>query len=169
MTQFIAHNSAKSTTTALTAGASYATGVKVALQLGIPAGGTILVTEFGWSQDAASATSTALELSSTATASTMTTAHSTTTIKPIDSNNVNAGGSRLTMGTGSSGYGNGGLTSRTTLREAAKLYVPQQYVYTWPLGDYPEFGAAAAEYLQLIVNTTATVNALCWIKWIERI
>lgn len=169
MTQFIAHNSAKSTTTALTAGASYATGVKVALQLGIPTGGTILVTEFGWTQDVATATATSLELSSTATASTMTTAHSTTTVKPIDTNNVNAGASRLTMSTITTGYGNGGLTSRTTLREAAKLYVPQAYVFQWALGDYPEFGTNAAEYLQLIVNTSATVNALCWIKWIERI
>lgn len=171
MTEFIAHNAAlESASTGITAGLSYATGAKVALQLNIPSGGTILVTEFGWAQDAATATGTLLELSSTATASTVSTAHTTTTIKPIDSNNVNAGASRLTYGaTTNTGFGNGAISSRTVLRKAAHLYVPQSFVLQWPLGSYPEFGTNAAEYLQLVVNTPSTVNALCWIKWIERI
>lgn len=170
MTEFVAYNCAPSTVSTVTAGASYATGSKVAIQLNIPSGGTILVTEFGWSQDVASATLTLLELCSTATGSTVTTAHTTTTVKPIDTNNVNAGASRLTYGaTTNTGYGNGTITSSTVLRNAAHLYVPQVYVFQWPLGTAPEFGTNAAEFVQLRVNTTATVNGLCWIRWIERI
>lgn len=169
MTQFIAYNCAlESASTSVTAGASYAAGAKVALQLGVPTGGTILVKEFGWTQDAATALATNVVLRTTATASTMTTAHSTTTIKPVDTNNVNAGASRLTMSTTTTGYGNGAVTSATTIR-ALRLYAPQQYVYQFALGDEWEVGVNASELLQLIVNTTATVNGLCWIKWVERI
>lgn len=173
MTQYIAYNTGMSATTAMTAGQTFNTSVVVVgLQLGIPAGGTILVKEFGWTQSTTTATSTLLELSSTATASTMGTAHSTTTVKPVDTNNVNAGASRLTMSTTATGFqtvGTTNITSRTALRNGAKLYVPQTYVYQFALGDEMEFGAAAAEFVQLTVTPSATITALCWIKWIERI
>lgn len=169
MTSYIAFNSALSATTAIAAGTSYTTGAKVALQIGIPSGGQIELIEWGIAQDgSAAATPTLVEIASTATASTMSTAHTTTTVKPRDDPNAPASG--MTMGTTSTGFGNGAITSNTTLRMAARLYVPTTAPYEklWPLGCYPKFGATgAAEYLQFRINTTVTVNAICWLVWNE--
>lgn len=171
MTTYIAYNSALSTTTGIAAGTSYATGAKVALQLGIPSGGQIQLIEWGISMDASAAATPALvEVASTATASTMGTGHTTTTVKPV--NDPNASASRLTMGTTSTGYGNPAITSNTTLRMADRQYVPPTapFVKLWPLGCYPMFGATgAAEFLQVRINTSATVNAICYLVWNELI
>lgn len=171
MTTYVAYNSALSTTTGIATGTSYATGAKVALQLGIPSGGQIELVEWGFSADGSSAQTPALvELASTATASTCSSAHSTTTVKPV--NDPNAAASRLSMGTTTTGYGNGAITSNTTLRMADRQYIPVtgQYVKFWPLGLYPKFGATgAAEYLQIRINTTATVNIICYAVWNEMI
>src|SRR3954470_5076979 len=115
MTTYIAYNSALSATTAIAAGTSYTTGAKVALQLGIPSGGQIELIEWGIAQDgSAAATPTLVEIAFTATASTVSTAHTTTTVKPITDPNGPA--SRLTMSTTATGFGNGAITSNTTLR-----------------------------------------------------
>lgn len=169
MPRFIAYNAALSTTTAVGAGTSYATGAKLALQLQIPDNGYIKLVEWGWTQDVATATGTLLEIASTDTASTTSTAHTTTTVKPLQGN-VAGIASRLTMGTTGTGFGNGTITSNTSLRSAAHLYVPQAMVFQYPLGAEPEFGNLSAEsFLQLRVNTTATVNALAWFVWDEYI
>lgn len=169
MTTYIAYNSALSATTAIAAGTSYTTGAKVALQLGIPSGKQIELIEWGIAQDgSAAATPTLVEIASTATASTMSTAHTTTTVKPqLD---PNAPASTLTMSTTGTGYGNGAITSNTTLRMGPRLYVPTTAPYEklWPLGCYPKFGATgAAEFLQFRVNTTVTLNLICWLVWNE--
>jgi len=161
-----ADNAALSTGVAVGAGTSYTTGAKVAIQLNVPDNMTIYITEIGWSQDVATATNTLMELATTDAATTSLTTHTTTTIKPL-LNNQNAA-SRLTMGTGATGYGAATIITNTTLRTLHKLYVPQTYVYTYPLGTYPVVGNATAEsFVQLRVNTTATVNGYCWIVWDE--
>lgn len=165
MTLYIAHNSAfESASTTMTTGASYATGAKVAIQLNVPDNAVIRIVEFGWTQDVATATATLLELATTDTASTVTTA---STAKQLIDRDARA--TSLTQSTTTSGYGNGAITSSsTTLRYIAKLYVPQQYVYTYPLGQWPVVGSGTAEnFVQLRVNTTATVNGACWIIWDE--
>jgi hypothetical protein len=168
MALFIAYNAALSTTTNVGAGTSYATGAKLAIQLQIPDNGAIEIVEWGWSQDVATATATLLEIASTDTASTCSTAHTTTTVEAVQ-NYRDAIDSRLTFGaTTNTGYGNGSITSNTTLRNCAHLYVPQTYVQQYPLGGWPKFGSGTAEnYVQMRVNTTATVNALAWIMWNE--
>jgi hypothetical protein len=169
MTSYIAFNSALSATTAIAAGTSYATGAKVALQIGIPTGRQIELEEWGIAQDgSAAATPTLVEIASTATASTTSSAHTTTTVSPLI--DPNAPASTMTMGTTSTGYGNGAITSNTTLRMADRLYVPTTapYVKIWPLGCYPKFGATgAAQYLQFRINTTVTLNAICYLVWHE--
>lgn len=171
MSLFIAYNSALSATTGIAAGTSYATGSKVALQLGIPSGGRINLVEWGCSFDgSAAATPALLEVASTATASTVSTTHSTTTVECLD--DVSGPDSRLTMGTGATGFGNGAITSNTTLRMADRQYISPtgQYVKMWPLGQYPAFGAAgAAQYVQFRINTAATVNAIVYAVWEENI
>lgn len=170
MTSYTAYNSALSTTTGIAAGTSYAAGAKVAIQLQIPSGGQIELIEWGIAHDgSAAATPSLVEIASTATGSTMSTAHSTTTVKPVG--DPNAPASRLTYGaTTNTGYGNGAITTNTTLRMADRLYVPttSPWVKLWPLGCYPKFGATgAAEFLQLRINTTVTLNVICWLVWNE--
>lgn len=172
MTQFVAYNVAlESASNAIVAGPSYTAGTAaVAIQLEVPTGGTILVKEWGVSFATSQTTQALVAMRTTSTAQTGLTAHSTTTIKPWDTNNVNAGASRLTMGTGSTGYGAVTLsTTPTTIRSMAHLYVPNAYVYQAALGDEFEVGTNAAERLQLVINAGVTSLATCWIKWIERI
>jgi hypothetical protein len=166
MTLYIAHNTALDATTAFTGGQSYATGAKTALQLQLPSSQVIRIAEIGWSQDVATATSTLLALQTSNTGTTDTTALSTTLVKPLIDND--ARGSSLTMATTGSSYGIVAVGTRTVLRNLEQLYVPQVYVKQWPLGQWPIVGNAAAEtFVCLNVNTTATVNAICWIVWDE--
>lgn len=164
MTLYIAHNTALDATTAFTGGQSYVTGAKMAIQLNVPDNQVIRIAEIGWSQDVATATSTLLALQTTDTSTAGTTPFTTTTIKPLIDRDARASG--LTMATSS--YGVTGITSRTVLRNIEQLYVPQVYVKQWPLGQWPIVGSGTAEnFVQLNVNTTATVNAICWIVWDE--
>ncbi len=170
MALFIAYNSALSTTTAIAAGTSYASGAKVALQLQVPDNGRIKLVEWGCSFDRFTAETPALlEVATTDTASTMTTAHTTTTIESVDMYLVD---SRLTMGTTGTGYGNGAITSNTTLRMADRQYIAQsnQYIKQWPLGREFVIGSGTAEnFLQFRINTTQTVNAVIYAVWEEHI
>lgn len=166
MTLYIAHNAALSTTTNVGAGRNINSGSQLTLQLQVPDNKVIYIVELGWSQDVATSTSTLIELATTDTASTLDAAHSTTTIKPYLSNQSAASG--LTMATTGTSYGEASITSNTTLRTIHKLYVPQQYVYQWPLGNYPVVGNGTGEnFLQFRCNTTATVNVLAWLIWDE--
>lgn len=164
MTLYIAHNVAlESASTGITAGGSYATGAKVALQLKVPDNQVIRVAEFGWSQDVGTATATLLSLQTTDTGSTATTAAVAPALLDRD-----ARATSMTLATTSSGYGTGAITSRTTLRQLEHLYVPQVFVKQYPLGQWPIVGSGTAEnFLHLVVNTTATVNATAWIVWDE--
>lgn len=166
MTLYRAENLAVDTTTTLGGGASYATGIKVAMQLQVPDNQVIRIVEFGWSQDVATSTLTLLKVQTTDTGSTGTTALSTTLVKPDCDRDGRA--SSLTMASTGSSYGNGSLTSRTSIRELCSLYVPQVYEKLWPLGSWPIVGSGTGEnFLQVVVNTTATVNGIVWIVWDE--
>jgi len=166
MTLYRADNVALDATTDVQAGASYTTTAKVAIQLGLAASKTISLVEFGISSDAAPTTSPLISIATTNAGSTMTTAHSTTTVKPLLNNLASASG--LTMGTATTGFGTGAITTNTTLRILHKLYAPQVYVYTYPLGMWPTIGNASAEqFLQLRIKVAATQNLYCWLIWDE--
>lgn len=169
MTLYIAHNSLMDATTALGGGGSFTAGIKVAIQIEVPSSQCIRIAEFGWSQDVATATSTLLKLQTTDTGSTVSTAHTTTSVQPLIDRTDSARATSMTMGgTTHTGFGTGGLTSRTALRDIEVLYVPQVYVKQWPLGQWPIVGNVATEnFLHLVVNTTATVNGYCYIIWDE--
>lgn len=164
MTLYRADNTAlESAVTTMTAGQSYATGAKVAIQLKVPDNQVIRISEFGWSQDVATSTATLLKLQTTDTGSTATTALVAPQLIDRD-----ARATSQTLATTSSGYGNGAITSRTALRNIETLYAPQVYVKQWPLGQWPIIGSGTAEnFVQLLVNTTATVNAIAWLVWDE--
>ncbi len=173
MTQYVAYNGPHSATTALAVATSYATGAKVALQVGIPSGQYIYLVAWGISFDedpttAGSSNAVQCEIASTATATTGLTAHSTTTVKPW--NDVAGRASTMTMGTAATGYGAVAITTNTTLRYADRRFVSptSSFDYMWPSDMRPQFGApAAAEYVQLRLNSPITVNAIAYMIWDE--
>lgn len=165
MAMYVAFNNAFGATTATMAGTSYATVSKVAIQLATPSTLQIRIIEWGISFNGSAAGVPAVcELVQNATASTMSSAHSTTTIQPIGDSTKASG---LTMGTGASGYGNGAITSATPDKyfDAQLVGPTSQYVIMYPLGREPV--VAASKYCQLRVNTAATLTALAYIKFEE--
>lgn len=165
MAMYVAYNAAFGATTATMIGTSYATGSKVAIQLATPSSLQIRIIEWGVSfNGSAAATPAVCELVQNGTASTCSTAHSTTTIQPIGDN---AKASGLTMGTTSSGYGNGAVTSATPDKTLDAQFVgpTTQYIKMWPLGREPVI--AASKFAQLRVNTSATLTALAYIVFEE--
>lgn len=161
MTLFIAYNAALDATTGVTAGTSYTTGAKCAIQLAPPSGMDLRLVEWGISFNGnAAGTPGVCTLAQASAASTMSTAHSDSTIKAIGDREVTSG---LTMGTGSTGYGNGAITTNTTEKEFGAAFVGplSQYEKQFPLGrDYVVTGG---KYCQLRINTAATYTALAYI------
>lgn len=165
MTMYVAYNNAFGATTAVMLGTSYATGSKVAIQLATPSTLQIRLVEWGISfNGSAAATPAVVELVQNGTASTCSSAHSTTTIQPIGDSTT---ASRLTMGTTTSGYGNGAITSATPDKyfDAQFIAPTGQYVKQWPLGREPVM--LASKFCQLRLNTSATVTALAYIVFEE--
>jgi hypothetical protein len=161
---YVAYNQAFSTTTGISAGTSYATGAKVAIQLATPATARIRLVEWGISFDgSAAATPAIVEIAKASAASTVT-AHSTTTVQNISDGTF---ASRLTMSTTGTGYGAVAITTNTTTQVYDKQYIAptNQYVKQWPLGREPTI--AESSFVQLRLNTTATVNAVAYIVWEE--
>jgi len=166
MTLYMAHNAILDATTTQQAGQSYAAGLKIAIQLQIPDNQEIRIAEWGWSQDASAPTQ--VELATTDAGSTTTSFLTNTIVKHLNDNHARASSLTYTGSGATTGFGNGAITTNTTLRRLAGLYVPQLFVQQYPLGQFPVVGNAAAEnFLQMRVTTTATVNALAWIVWEE--
>lgn len=162
---FIAYNAPFDATTGVTAGTSYATGAKCAIQLATPSGTQIKVVEYGVSFNGSTAAAPAtVTLAQAGTAATVSTAYSSATLKAIGDN---AKSSTLTMGTTSSGYGNGSVASNTTATMFDAQYVQQtsQFVKQWPLGREPVL--LAGSFLQLRVSTSATVSMLGYLVFEE--
>ena len=168
MALYIAYNHAFSSGTDVSAGASYAGATaKCAIQLQIPSTLQVVIVEYGVSFDGTSANTPALvELVQASAASTMSTAHTTSTVVPIGQNQVVS--SRLTFGaTTNTGYGNGNITTNTTEAVFDKQYVAptNQYIKQWPLGREPV--ADPSKFVQLRIKASTTVNAIGYIMWEE--
>ncbi len=177
MTLYRAYNAALPVTTALALPVSYAAGAKMALQIAVPSGQEIELVGYGIAMDedptaAVAANATQWEIVANATATTGLTTHTTTTIKPFDK--LLGRASSMTMGTGATGYspaaGAVAITTATPARVVANGYCPPTggLDYIFPSDMRPVFGnASAAEYLQFRVNTTITVNLICYFIWAE--
>lgn len=166
LTVYWAGNHAYSTTTGIAAGTSYTTGAKVAIQIATSSTRQARIIEWGISFDgSAAATPAAVELVQASAASTMSTAHSTSTIVPW--NDPNGGACSFTMSTTTCGYGNGTITSNTTERYFDNQYIAPttQYVKLFPLGREPV--VAVSKFLQLRLNTSGTYNAMAYILFEE--
>lgn len=165
MTLYTAFNCAIDATTGVMAGTSYASGAKVAIQLATPSTVQIRLVEWGVSfNGSAAATPAVCTLAQAGAASTCSSAHSTSTIVPIGDNGK---ASSLTMGTTTSGYGNGAITTNTTSKQYAGQFIAptNQFIQQWPLGREPVVPVSA--FLQLRINTSATVTAIAYIVFEE--
>lgn len=163
MTLYIAYNCALDATTGVGAGTSYASGAKCAIQLAPPSGTDIRIVEWGFSGSAtAPATKTVYSLAQASAASTMTTAHSTSTIVPVGDN---AKTCPLTMSTTTTGYGSGSITTNTTERQYAMLQADptEHYEKQFPLGR--DFIGLAGKFIQLRINTATTYTIFAYIMF----
>lgn len=165
MALFIAYNAALDATTGVTAGTSYASGAKVAIQLAPPAGIELRLVEWGISfNGSAAGTPGVCTLVQASAASTCSSAHSTSTIKAIGDRNKTSG---LSMGTTTSGYGSGAITTNTTEKEFGAAFVgpTSQYEKQFPLGR--DYVVDSQKFCQLRINTAATYTALAYIVFEE--
>lgn len=166
MALFTAYNHAFSATTNVAAGTSYATGAKCMIQLDVPASMRVRIVEYGLSFDGSvAATPATVELVQASAASTMSTAHTASTVVTVGEG---AGTSRLNYGTtADTGYGNGAITTNTTEKTFDSQYISPtgQYVKQWPLGREPM--SDADSFVQLRINTSATVNAIAYVTFEE--
>lgn len=167
MAQYMALNHAFSATTAVAAGTTVASGSKCLIQLQVPSGRRIKIIEYGVSMDNTTANQPArVELVECGTASTMTTAHTTSTVLPVGGETQT---SQLTFGaTTNTGYGAVAITSTTTSKYFDSQLQPPtgQFVKQWPLGREP-FTASTGVFVQLRANTTASVTVVAYIVWEE--
>lgn len=162
---YVAYNNALDATTGVMAGTSYTTGAKVAIQLATGASTQLRIVEWGVSfNGSAAGTPSVCTLALAGAASTCSNAHSTSTIVPIGDNQKS---SSLTMGTTTSGYGNGAITTNTTSKEYDAQFVAQAgaYLKQWPLGREPV--VPASSFLQLRINTAATLTAIAYVVFEE--
>lgn len=161
MTLYVAYNCAIDATTGVMSGTSYGSGAKCAIQLAPPSGMDLRVIEWGVSSSAtAPAAKTIYTLAQASAASTMSTAHSTSTIMPVGDSSKSC---PLTMGTSSSGYGNGSITTNTTERQFAGFEgdPTEHYEKQFPLGR--DYICQAGKFLQLRINTQATYTIIGYI------
>lgn len=164
--QFIAYNNAFGATTALMLGTSYAAGAKCALQLQTPSTTQVKICEWFVSfSGSAAGTPSFVELVQNGTGSTMSTAHTSSTVLAIGDNTKT---SVLTYGaTTNTGYGNGAITSATPDKYFDAQQVAQTGAYgkIWLPGREPV--CAVSKFLQLRVNTAATLTMIGYIVFEE--
>lgn len=163
MTMYKAYNCAMGTAQVVMAGTSLTAGAKVTIQLATPAGTKIRIVEWGISfSGSAAGTPSFCELVQNGTATTLGTAHSTTTIQPFgDATDA----CPLTMSTSTSAYGSTIPASATVDKtfDAQQVGPTSQYIKQWPLGREPVM--VASKYLQLRVNTAATLTAIAYVDF----
>lgn len=162
---FIAFNCAIDATTGVMSGTSYTAGAKCAIQLAPASGSYLRPIEYGCSfSGVAAGAPSIVTLAQASAASTMTTAHSTSTIMALGDL---AKASTLQMGTTTSGYGSGAITSNTTERQYAGAQVGPmtQYEKQFPLGR--DYLCLSGKFLQFRINTAATYTAIAYIVYEE--
>jgi hypothetical protein len=163
--QFTAFNCLPDATTGMMSATSYTTGAKVALQLAPASGSGILIVEYGVSfGGTAAGTPSVVTLAAASAATTGLTAHSTSSIMNVGSMTKT---STLQMGTALSGYGAVAIVSNTTQRQYAGAQVAPttQYEKQFPLGR--DYLCPSGSYLQLRINTAATLTAIAYIVFEE--
>lgn len=158
-------------TTAATVKVTTGTAIKTMLQLSTPATRQIQVISWGFSLDAAPATTGVgvVELIQTDVAATVT-AHVAAGVQPLD---PNAPASLLTLGTANTGYTATveGTTTASRLFDAQEVAgvsngaAPINYSYQFMPDERPI--VAVSKFLRVRVTFSAAVNMLTWIVFDE--
>lgn len=158
-------------TTAATAKVTTGTSIKTMLQIATPATRQLQILEWGFSLDAAPATTGVgvVELLQTDVAATVT-AHVAAGVQPLDPNST---ASLMTLGTSATGFTASaeGTTTASRLfdaQEAAGVSngaLPINYTYQFMPDTRPI--VAISKFLRVRVTFSAAVNMLCWVVWDE--
>jgi hypothetical protein len=159
-------------TTAATAKVTTGTAIKTMLQISTPSTRQLKVVSWGFSIDAAPATTGVgvVELIQTDVAATGGTAHVAAGVQPLD---PNAPASLVTLGTGNTGYTFTveGTTVASRLFDAQEIAgvsngaAPINYTYQFMPDERPI--VAVSKFLRVRVTFSAAVNMLTWITWDE--
>ena len=170
MPQFKAFNAAMATTAA-TLKVTTGTSIKTMLQIATPSTRTIQIISWGFSIDAAPATTGVgvVELIQTDVAATVT-AHSATGVQPLDPGGT---ASLMTLGTSATGFtsSNEGTPTATRLFDATEIAgvsngaMPIGYSYQFVPDERP--WVPVSKFLRVRVTFSAAVNMLCWVCWDE--
>lgn len=158
-------------TTAATAKVTTGTSIKTMLQIATPATRQLQVLEWGFSIDAAPATTGVgvVELIQTDVAATVT-AHVAAGVQPLD---PNAPASLVTLGVAATGF----TSSAEGTTTASRLFDAQEIAgvsngaapITWAYQFMPDARpiVAVSKFLRVRVTFSAAVNMLCWVTWDE--
>jgi hypothetical protein len=153
-------------TTAAPSKVATGTAIKTLLQIATPSTTRIAPVAWGISLDASAAgVPGTVELVQTDVAATVT-AHVAAGVQPY--NDPGAPASLVTLGTAATGYtatAEGTITATRTA-DLQQIAPTNQYTFVWPLAR--EFEVAVSRFLRVRVTFAATVNALCWVQWIEQ-
>lgn len=162
---------AASPTTAAPVKVTTGTSIKTLLQIATPATRQLQVISWGFSLDAAPATTGVgvVELIQTDVAATVT-AHVAAGVPSLD---PNAPASLVTLGTSATGYTSTseGTTTAARLFDAQEVAgvsngaAPINYVYQFMPDERPI--VAVSKFLRVRVTFSAAVNALCFVVWDE--
>lgn len=158
-------------TTAAQAEVTTGTAVKTLLQIATPSTRQLQIISWGFSIDAAPATTGEgmVELLQTDVAATVT-AHVAAGVQPLD---PNAAASLMSLGTAATGYtasAEGSITA-TRVFDAQKVAgvsngaYPIGYGYQFVPDERPI--VAVSRFLRVRVTFSAAVNAVCWVCWDE--
>lgn len=158
-------------TTAAQAAVTTGTAIKTMLQLSTPATRQLQVISWGFTIDAAPATTGVgvVELLQTDVAATVT-AHVAAGVQPLD---PNAPASLLTLGTANTGYTGTaeGSTTATRVFDVVNTAgvsnggTPTEYFYQFMPDERPIL--AISKFLRVRATFSAAVNMRCWICWDE--
>lgn len=158
-------------TTAATAKVTTGTAIKTMLQIATPSTRQLQIISWGFSTDAAPATTGVgvVELIQTDVAATVT-AHVAAGVQPLD---PNAPASLMTLGTSATGYTATaeGTTTASRIFDVQEVAGvsngadPTNYAYQFMPDERPF--VAVSKFLRVRVTYSAAVNMLCWVVWDE--
>lgn len=153
-------------TTAAQAKVAVANGVKTMLQLSTPSDRQLQIISWGFTLD--TATAGVIELIQTDVAATVT-AHVAAGVQPLD---PNAPASKLTLGTGNTGYTATveGSTTATRVFDVQQVAAsaPPNLSYSYQFTPAERATVAVSRFLRVRTTFAATTSSMiCWIVWDE--
>jgi len=164
MSLYCAWNTARPTTAARTPVAT-GTAIKTMLQVAPPSTRLIKVVKWGVRFATAPTATVTCELVQTDVAATVT-AHVAAGVQPYE--DVNAPASLMTLSTTGTGYTASAEGTVAASRTGDEWIAPigvSYYDYEWSQGR--EWEVAVSTFLRVRMTTATTINALCYIVWLE--